>query len=102
MPGGDDERHPAGFPVWVGFAEPPVAAVHIAVVAEKHDVGIICKVQFIQRLHQAAHIPVQVAHHGVIPGQLPLGLLLDPGHIWHIGPQFNIAHNPSANCSGAK
>ena len=52
-----------------------MAAVHIAVVAEKHDVGIICKVQFIQRLHQAAHIPVQVAHHGVIPGQLPLGLL---------------------------
>lgn len=45
---------------------------------------------YIQRLHQAAHIPVQVAHHGVIPGQLPLGLLLDPGHIWHIGPQFNI------------
>lgn len=73
-----------------------MGAHHLAVVAEKDDVGVVGQPRFLQNVQNPPHIPVQVFDLGIIPGNVAAGSLFNPGNRRHIGPKLNFSRREAA------
>ena len=85
----DDKGNLYGFLVRCGLAELAVGAVHVSMVAEKQDVGVLHQARLVQAIHNPPHVPVNVFHHSVIPGQIPGSLLAYGGHRGNVGAEMD-------------
>ncbi|SPE36799.1 hypothetical protein SBA3_250015 [Candidatus Sulfopaludibacter sp. SbA3] len=77
-----------GFLAWVGLEKHTVRAVHIAVVGEEQDMRALLQPVLLQRLDDAAAVPVEVLDHDIVSGQIAADLTLKAPDVRHIDEAF--------------
>ena len=64
----DNQGNMGGFLIRGGLSELAVGAVHIPVVAEIENMGMLHQARFVEAVHDTAYVFVNIFHHSIVAG----------------------------------
>ena len=81
----DKKRNADGFLMGNTLTAPTMAAHHVAMITEEHNLGVIQQVCLPQTIHHPSEVLVDIFNHRIVSRQIYTGTIL--ARRWNIGPQ---------------